>query len=1031
MGIFGQRADRNPGAAALAAAFVVSAALASPATAQDATWNLNGTGNYNTAANWAPATVPTGTATFGVSNQNAVTITAFASVGNWLFTVGASAYTFANNASFVFTGAGIQINGGSADITNNINLQFTNASTAGSATIVSTGSLLFNDSSTAGNASITNGGSINFNATSSAGSAAITNGGAINFNASSTAGTAATTITNNGALTFNDSSSAGTATITNNTVLNFNDASSAGNAVITNNAFANTSFNGSSTAGSAAITNSNIGNLYFNNTSSAGSGTVTNDGFFQFNDASTAGSATIVNNGNLSFNNTSNAGTATITQNSSGFLTFNGTSTAGSAQITSNGIMFFRDTSTAGNATITNTGGNVEFRDTSTAGSATIITNSGGAIVFRNTASGGTARVVIDNTSDLNLAFLTSAGTTFGSIEGNGNFRLLGKSLTTGSNNLSTNVGGVISGNGGSLTKVGTGTLTLSGVNTYTGATTVSGGTLAVNGSTASSSLTTVNAGGTLGGTGTVGNATIAGGTLAPGNSIGALTIQGNLVLTSAVSYMVEVSGTTSDKTVVTGTATIAGNVSVKPLTRVAATTTYTILTSTGTTGTFAGVTLTNTTLARNARLSYVGNDVLLTLDPGTLSPGLPGNANANQRAIANGIDTALIAGANLPGGFNALFNLSGAPLLTALTQASGETAVGSQQTTFNAVTQFMGTLLDPFLSGRSDPANANTSASQFATDDDEATAYARRVTSASSKGPFARVFTKAPPRNDLYDPRWSIWAAGFGGSQTTDGVAAAGSNTATSSIYGVAAGADYRFSPNTIAGFALAGGGTNFRVNNLGTGRSDLFQAGAFVRHTIGAAYVAGAVAYGWQDVTTDRTLTIAGVDRLRARFDSNTLSARVEGGYRLIAGGVGLTPYAAGQVTTIFLPNYTEQVLAGANTFALAYASRDVTATRSELGLRTDKSYALETAILTLRGRAAWAHNFNPDRSVNATFQTLPGASFVVNGAQQTRDAALTTASAELKWANNWSIAGTFEGEFSDRSRSYAGKGVVRCVW
>src|SRR6202030_2505266 len=134
-------------------------------------------------------------------------------------------------------------------------------------------------------------------------------------------------------------------------------------------------------------------------------------------------------------------------------------------------------------------------------------------------------------------------------------------------------------------------------------------------------------------------------------------------------------------------------------------------------------------------------------------------------------------------------------------------------------------------------------------------------------------MFSKAPLVQS-YDPRWSVWAAGFGGSQTTDGNAVTGSNTATSRIAATAVGADYRFSPDTLAGIAMAGGGTSFSVANGGTGHSDLFQAGAFFRHNAGAAYVTAALAYGWQDVTTDRTVTIAGVDRLQARFNANSYS-------------------------------------------------------------------------------------------------------------------------------------------------------------
>ena len=85
----------------------------------------------------------------------------------------------------------------------------------------------------------------------------------------------------------------------------------------------------------------------------------------------------------------------------------------------------------------------------------------------------------------------------------------------------------------------------------------------------------------------------------------------------------------------------------------------------------------------------------------------------------------------------------------------------------------------------------------------------------------------------------------------------------------------------------------------------------------------------------------------------------------------------------------------------------------------------------ILTLRTRFAWAHDYNPNRLAAATFQALPGTSFVVNGAAQASDSALTTASVEMNWRNGWSAAATFEGEFSNVTSSYAGKGVVRYQW
>jgi hypothetical protein len=36
--------------------------------------------------------------------------------------------------------------------------------------------------------------------------------------------------------------------------------------------------------------------------------------------------------------------------------------------------------------------------------------------------------------------------------------------------------------------------------------------------------------------------------------------------------------------------------------------------------------------------------------------------------------------------------------------------------------------------------------------------------------------------------------------------------------------------------------------------------------------------------DVTTDRTITVAGIDHLRAEFNANAWSGRLEGGYRFV---------------------------------------------------------------------------------------------------------------------------------------------------
>src|SRR5689334_92643 len=99
-------------AGAIAAGFITHSSFAGSAT-----WNLNPTSsNWNTAANWTPATVPNSPsdiATFAVSNTTGITLAPFDLLtANVVFSPGASAFTI--------TGAtGSDLDFGVTGITNN------------------------------------------------------------------------------------------------------------------------------------------------------------------------------------------------------------------------------------------------------------------------------------------------------------------------------------------------------------------------------------------------------------------------------------------------------------------------------------------------------------------------------------------------------------------------------------------------------------------------------------------------------------------------------------------------------------------------------------------------------------------------------------------------------------------------------------------------------------------------------------------------------------------------------------------------
>jgi uncharacterized protein with beta-barrel porin domain len=518
------------------------------------------------------------------------------------------------------------------------------------------------------------------------------------------------------------------------------------------------------------------------------------------------------------------------------------------------------------------------------------------------------------------------------------------------------------------------------------------------------------------------------------------MTVQGNLAFQSGAIYLVQVNPSTASSANVTagGSATLAGTVQAAFAAGSYATRAYTILSAAGGLGgtTFNALATSNLPAGFTASLSYTATDAILNLTA-TLGqlvvPSAPGQPSApsgpgalacafsiNQCNVANALNAFFNNGGALPPAFVTVFGLTGANLGNALTLLSGEAATGAQQDAFQLTNQFLGIMLDPFVDGRSGVGGGGAIGFAPAREElpeDIALAYAKIL--------------KEPPKPVAFEQRWSVWGAGYGGSNRTSGdVAVVGSHDLAAATAGGAAGLDYRLAPGTVVGFALAGAGTNWGLaQGLGGGKSDAFQAGIYGTTRSGPAYLAAALAYTNHWMSTDR-FAFAG-DHLTANFNAQSFGGRVEGGYRFATIYGGLTPYAAIQAQNFHTPSYSEADLTSGG-FALGFNSRNATDTRSELGGRFERLLLLNPeAALTLRTRVAWAHDWISDPSLAALFQTLPGASFIVNGATPAKNSALTSAGAELRLANGVVLLAKFDGEFASHSSTYAGTGTVRYRW
>lgn len=542
--------------------------------------------------------------------------------------------------------------------------------------------------------------------------------------------------------------------------------------------------------------------------------------------------------------------------------------------------------------------------------------------------------------------------------------------LTIDTNSNIVIASGALSGNGG-LTKIGGGTLNLTGANlagaNFSGAIAVMEGKLSIN-TVLPNTVATINQGGQIGGAGRIGGLIVrTRATAAPGNSIGQLSVATFVIFEPASAYAVEVDATgASDAIAVTDTATLQGGVvqvqaaqgDYKPAT------TYRILTAAGgVSGKFEGATSNLAFLS--PELTYSAGAVDLTLIRNDALFASVAQTR-NQMAASGAADLAFPFGTGV---YDSLVRSTAAEARGAFDQLSGEI-------------------------------------------------HAAAFTTAIADGETVRraVLGHAGQGGETGVSGWGE-ALGSWGKVKTDGNGGALDRTTGGLVMGLEAASD------TGLRLGLAGGFTQTSVDQdarRASGEMQALHLMAYGAKDVGRFALRGGVGVAGLDAETTRTPVLRTTSgRLTADGEGRMAQAFVEAGYRTEIKGVKVEPMAGLAAYRVETDALREQ--GGAMALTVAGETHDLTV--ATLGVRAERT----AGGMTVRAGVAWNHALKDmDPTVRAAFQA-GGPAFEVAAVPVDQDSLALDLGVDWKAGERFVASAGYQGRMGERAQDHALKASV----
>jgi autotransporter-associated beta strand protein len=669
--------------------------------------------------------------------------------------------------------------------------------------------------------------------------------------------------------------------------------------------------------------------------------------------------------------------------------------------------------------------GTVALNGSSTYGGGTTV-DAGTLVIGTNSALGTGAVIAADPT----ITYTNSITVTNPIImEG-------ATSLEVDNTDSATQSGVISSTNTGyTLTKAGTGTLTLTAANTDSVGTTVSAGTLVAdtNSALGTGSVTVQN-----------------GGTLAVGDGTNTVTlaIGGNYTQSSggAITFSLH-SNTISDQANVTGTASVSGTINVNfnqnptapsslpgaPATQY----TYTLITSSNEVGTFSTLDTTNAPTNVTATLVYQNNDVILDVTSGavffpTTVPGL----NGNQQSVLVSINTGL--GKSAPGSSFAALTTALGTLYAGDPGAFGGalnelTTLGfanfSSSTAFNNAS-FYTQAIDSYLAnhrgadGSFVGSAGGIDSSGLAINDPSVDPALQGVHSrllAWNPAPSTGRISDSPVVDmggvDMKESQtavqpsgsdnpWDFFISGNAILAQDFSNASAGTSHIDATTGAVELGVDYKITSHVLVGAMFGYGHTDATLDNIGSKSSvDSYSPGVYASYADSGWYANALASYGFDSFSQDRNVSIGAFGgTAHSSPGGDQIVGDIDGGYDFHRHGWTFGPTLGVQYTHLDVDGFTESGLPGAD---LTVNKDESDSLRGGLGGRVSYAFQGAGVEFTPHLSAAWQHEFmDQSRGITSQFNGVGAGSFSVKTVNPSRDSALVDLGLDAEIDQTWTV-------------------------